>query len=888
MTEEVNSVESARLVLAPLDRAWSRVEIDLQDSEAAAFHSLLYLGELVVKLAAVAFASGIQADTDRRQYAIEHRLIRGSGVGEHASALDEILIGPTYEILHPELQALQKQLVAKCSAGTLEAECLTEMAKAMASLGIQPSTQAPSNTLRAWFHWFVQVRNKTRGHGAVQSEKLTAAYPSMRRAMQLLTNQLEVFAKPWAFVRLNLSGKYRVVSIGGDGSVGPLMDLRSGLRRVDRDGIYMVCGDLLAPIRLCVTDADLSDFYVPNGSFQNGRCEFISLITGNALDFDASDYLAPTTSLPVSETQGRRELDVVGSCFSNMPGRPENYVRRSSLEDDLRDVLLLGRHEIASLAGPGGVGKTSLALEVCHSIARSESVRFSQIIWFSARDIDLLPSGPKPVRPDGLTLKDFSKAYVELTNPGGRATKGFKADEYFASEMASPEVGPILFVFDNFETVSGQAELFAWIDAHVRSPNKVLITTRTREFSGDKSLSVRGMEDAEARQLIDTTAQRLGVAHLLNIDRTAELLRESSGHPYVLKILIGEIASRGAYAAPQRLIADEERLLAALFERTYSRLTPAAQLIFLLLSSWKSAIPSFAVEATLLYHVQERLRVPEVLDELVRLSMVEEISSQGGIVYLNVPLVAATFGKKKLLTSSERALVEKCLETLRLFGATQESGANRTALEVSQRFVNSIQRKIEAKQVALEDVRPLLEGIASATPSVWGVLENLVSQLTPGDLDLRIAYLKRFIESSPPKDEVVSAWRSLALLLSTKGDSEGEVLAYGEIARLPGSSVRDVSEAANRLNNALRSRPQEVGRLSFDSKRATIDRIAKRLKESYLALNATDLSRLAWLYLNSGDEQEARRIANDGIEREPLNDYCLRLLDRLSPDREER
>lgn len=884
MTQEATGVEEGLKSLTPLARAWSRVDIDLQDSEAAAFHSLLYLGELIVKLTSVAFAAGIQQDIHRRQYGIEYRLVRASGVGEHTAALDEILIGPTYEILRPEIQALQKQLVAKCAPGTLDAECLDQMAKAMDLLGIQPSTQAPSNTLRVWFHWFAQVRNKTRGHGAVKSEKLAAAYPSLRRAMEHLTANLKIFTMPWVYVRLNLSGKYRVVPIGGDGSVGPLMELRRGTRRVECDGVYLVCGDFVAPIRLCVTDADLSDFYVPNGSFQNGRCEFISLISGNSHDFDASGYVTPATSLPVSETEGRKELDVVGSCFTNMPGRPESYVRRASLENELNDVLLQGRHEIASLAGPGGVGKTSLALEVCHSIARAGSNRFSQIIWFSARDIDLLSSGPKPVRPDGLTLKEFSRKYVELTNPSERSTKGFKADEYFASELKNPGVGPILFVFDNFETVSGQGELFAWIDAHIRSPNKVLITTRTREFSGDKALSVQGMEDGEARELIDVTSQRLGVAHLLNSERVAELLRESSGHPYVLKILIGEIAARGVYVTPQRVIADEDRLLAALFERTYSRLSHAAQLVFLLLSSWRSAIPSFAVEATLLYHVQERLRVPDLLDELVRLSMVEEVSSQGRVVYLNVPLVAATFGKKKLLTSSERALVEKCLETLRLFGATQGSGVSHTALEISQRFVNAVQKKIESKQIALDDVRPLMEGLASSTPSVWGALENMIGQLTPRDLDLRMTYLRRFIESSPPKEQVVSAWRSLAQMLSEKGDSEGEVLAYGEIARLPGSSIRDVSEAANRLNNALRLRPQDDGRLSFDSKRATIEMVARRMKEEYPHLSATDLSRLAWLYLNSGDEQEALRIAYDGIERDPFNDYCLRLLDRLSPE----
>ena len=866
----------------PLVRAWNRVEIELQDSEVAAFHSLLYLGELIIKLVSIAFASGAQPDPDRRGYAIEYRLIRASGVGEHVAALDEILTGPTYEVLHPAIRTLQKQLVTKNAIGSLESQCLAAMTDAMASLGLEPGTQVPSNSLRAWFHWFVQIRNKTRGHGAPKSEKLAAAYISLRKSMRFLVDNLEILNLPWAFVRRNLSGKYRVVPIGGDASTPMFAELRAGSQKVDNDGVYLVSSGYLSNVNLFISDADLSDFYVPNGSYQNGRCEFISLISGDAIEFDASAYASPTSSLPPSETDGRKELDVIGQCFTNMPGRPDNYIERLNLERELREVLLQGRHEIVSLSGPGGAGKTSVALEVCHALATSGSDRFAQIIWFSSRDIDLLPSGPKTVKPQGLSLRDFSKAYVEMVSPKEASEKGFKTDEYFAAELGAPAVGPILFVFDNFETVGSQAEMFAWIDAHIRSPNKALITTRTREFSGDKPIVVQGMEDDESRKLISTTAGRLGIDSLLDASRVDELVRESGGHPYVLKILLGEIASRGSYVAPERVIAEEGRLLTALFERTYSRLSPAAQLVFLVLSSWRSAVPTFAIDAALLFHVQERMRVSEAVDELVRLSMVEDIASGGGVVYLNVPLAASAFGKKKLLTSSYRALVEQCLETLKLFGATQSSGANRTAQEVSKRFVRAIQKKIESAQVTLEDVRPLLEGLASETPSVWGLLENLVAQVVPENYVLRSEYLKRFIESSPPDRDVVEAWRALAQILSVLGDSEGEVLACGEIARLPDASVRDVSDAANRLNNALRAKPQEVGRLPGDAKRATIERVMKRLMDDYEILSATDLSRLAWLNLNLGSEPEARRVAEEGIRRQPGNDYCLRLLDRLA------
>jgi len=63
-----------------------------------------------------------------------------------------------------------------------------------------------------------------------------------------------------------------------------------------------------------------------------------------------------------------------------------------------------------------------------------------------------------------------------------------KAIDYLARSLTKSGEGPLLFVFDNFETVRNPAELYRWLDTYVRLPNKVLITTRFREFKGDYPL----------------------------------------------------------------------------------------------------------------------------------------------------------------------------------------------------------------------------------------------------------------------------------------------------------------------------------------------------------------------------------------------------------------
>src|SRR5262249_316165 len=153
----------------------------------------------------------------------------------------------------------------------------------------------------------------------------------------------------------------------------------------------------------------------------------------------------------------------------------EDYIRRPLLESELHEVLNDDRHPVITLIGRGGIGKTSLAIPVVHQIAHESA--FEVIVWFSARDIDLLPEGPKVVSPRVLSQADIADQFVRLLQPAEAGVKGFKALEYLARALTrSPLAKPVLFVFDNFETVRSPGDLFAWLDMHIRLPNKILIT----------------------------------------------------------------------------------------------------------------------------------------------------------------------------------------------------------------------------------------------------------------------------------------------------------------------------------------------------------------------------------------------------------------------------
>ena len=281
-----------------------------------------------------------------------------------------------------------------------------------------------------------------------------------------------------------------------------------------------------------------------------------------------------------------------------------------------------------------------------------------------------MTSGPKPVRPHILTTKDVAREFVRLVQPADAQEKGFKAEDYFAANLSKAPIGSTLFVFDNFETISDPIEFYKWLDQNIRAPNKCLITTRNRYFKGDYPIDVKGMTDAECEKLIMTTSGRFDIQQIMTSEYKQSIIQESDGHPYVIKILVGEVAKRRSLCNIERIVADKDNILTALFERTFGTLSPVSQRIFLTLCGWNSVVPVIALEAVLLSSRNERMDIPEAIEELHRSSFIDLLESDGeSDIFISVPLVAHVYGRPKLRVSPWRSSIEADIAILRQFGA---------------------------------------------------------------------------------------------------------------------------------------------------------------------------------------------------------------------------
>lgn len=850
-----------------------RIEVARTDSETALFYDLMIAGELVLKLVVAGLTAAVTDDRDRNRYRIEHRLVRADGLGEWVAALEDLLTGPAAQHLAVAAYEERRELTQRWPTGDgswqrqvvdlIEATCDE----------VDPSRQnAPPAkvSLARWFDSFVWLRNRSRAHGAPTGGKCARAVEALEESIVQLVENFRLFARPWAYVRRNLKGTYRVVPIAGDPE--SLAYLKREPEHLLEEGVYIFF-DEPRRVPLVCTDVDLSDFYVANGNFSDRSYEALSYVTDHRVSMDSTPYLAPASSLPRSETSGYPNLDVVGETFTNVPPGLPGYVHRSALEAELRSLLLDDRHPVITLVGRGGIGKTSLALEVIHQLCAEQD--FEAVLWFSARDIDLMQEGPKRVAPDVLTQVDIADQLVQLFSPPGANDKGFD-DQVFLHDALSGRAdgGPFLFAFDNFETVHRPIELYQLLDTYIRLPNKVLLTTRMRDFKADYPVAVSGMTRDEFEELARSTAARLGVQKLISKPYLDELFEESDGHPYVVKMLLGEVARSGKVGTVERVLAGREEVLDALFERTFQALTPAAQRVFLTLCNWRSVVSRLALEAALLRPANERMDVEAAVDELERSSMVETLkSSSDGEYFLRVPLAAAVFGRRKLAVSTLRSAVDADTELLMLFGAARSSDVGR-GLEPRIRQMTKAVIGLIGDDEALQEGLAALSYVARGYTPAWLSLAEI--HLAVGDLDEAEAAISQYLERSPGD---VGAWRKLADVRRAQHDALGEIHARVELAEAPGSAYDDASHAANLLNSLLRA---GTLRLDADEKRVLATRIRRQLESGVPSATATDLSRLAWLCIHLRDLDAAKTYTRLGLERQPKNDYCQALAKQLN------
>lgn len=197
------------------------------------------------------------------------------------------------------------------------------------------------------------------------------------------------------------------------------------------------------------------------------------------------------------------------------------------------------RHYLVVIDGIGGIGKSSLALEVAHHYLRNNDAlppaeRFDAIIWMSAKRNVLTAEGIKPRRQVMQTLDDIYTAIaVALEQPDITRARPEEQDELVRQTLTRQRT---LLIVDNLETVDDETVLTFLRE--LPDPTKAIVTTRHR-IDIAYPIRLSGMPWNDARHLIQQESQRKQVT--LSQSETELLYERTGGIPLALVWSIAQV-----------------------------------------------------------------------------------------------------------------------------------------------------------------------------------------------------------------------------------------------------------------------------------------------------------------------------------------------------------
>lgn len=599
-------------------------------------------------------------------------------------------------------------------------------------------------------------------------------------------------------------------------------------------------------------------------------------------------------------------LKSLGTTANNLPIQLTSFIGRKK---EIGEVInLLSRHRLVTLTGPGGSGKTRLALQAAAEVTS----QYRDGVFFVSL---------APIFDAGLVASTIAQQLGIAETAGQSILDSLK--EYLCSKT-------LLLVLDNFEQVIAAGPLVKELLATC-SQIKILVTSREGlHVSGEQTYPVPPLALPDLAQLpplelltqygaVQLFVQRAqAVSPNFQItNETAQVVAEICYRLEGLPLAIELAAARIKLLSPRALLArlgkrlefltggkrdlpERQQTLRNAIAWSYDLLSGAEQQLFRRLSIFVGGCSTVAVEAVA---ANERSKVP-VLDRLGSLlakSLLREIEGADGEPRFVMLEVLREFGLEQLEKSGEGRRVR--LQHAKFYLRTIEQAAKRLDSAEQVEWMNRIEQEHDNLRAALEwsrtakDAGEICLRLAGSLGFFWEVRgyfsegrERLSAILSTafaqGHTTARARLLARAAELAYRQSDYPAttafAKESLAICRET-GVWQGAASALVKLGN-SATETGDFSAASSYLEEALgiwREHSDQHGiaraliSLGFVALRAGDHQLANRRLEEALVISRElgdtrsmgfELSGLGEVALREGDYPQARRLLEESLE----------------------